>query len=194
MNRALVMSIVPLLLISIAPTASALGTDQLLQMVMTRDKTGVRGHPLFRVELRNTGDQPLILNLGTMEANGRKQHASAIHLLLKEPDGTVLRVEPIVAGVAQGRVDPLVVPLPAGATFTLRVDLADYGAPNRNLWTLNLTAGSYSIQAEYEGKKVSMKEANADLQGLTLMPYWIGTIQSSVLDFVIPVPVKARGK
>lgn len=91
---------------------------------------GVRASkPIFRIELQNSGDKALILNLGIMGANGRSQYADAIRLLLRDARGKAMTLELIGPAIAPGRTDPMVVPLPAGATFTLPIDLAGYWAP-----------------------------------------------------------------
>jgi len=86
------------------------------------------------------------------------------------------------AGVA-GRIDPMVVPLPANATFTLRADLDGYSAPADNVWTLNLKPGQYSLHAEYSGVGVPLRAANGDMKGLSLVPYWTGAVVSDTVTF-----------
>ena len=79
-----------------------------------------------------------------------------------------------------GRMDPMVVPLPAGATFTVAIDLEDYVAPKEKIWNLDLTPGRYTLSAEY---------ANLDMQGISLMPYWTGTVNSKTLPFTLTRPM-----
>jgi hypothetical protein len=42
---------------------------------------------VFQVELRNDSDRDMVLNVGMMLANGRKQYPDAISLLLTAPTG-----------------------------------------------------------------------------------------------------------
>ena len=49
-----------------------------LQLKLFRETT--EGY--FRAELRNAGDEALVLNIGMMLANGRKQYADRIHFIV----------------------------------------------------------------------------------------------------------------
>jgi hypothetical protein len=140
---------------------------------------------LFRVELHNTGDQDLILNLGMMLGNGKKQYADRIRLLLTDPHGKLLHLEVTGPALIAGRVDPMVVPLPVGATFVLPIDLKDYSAPKEKIWALDLTPGEYTLRAEYTGIGVRQREANLDMQGISLMSYWTGAVDSNTLPFTL---------
>jgi hypothetical protein len=73
---------------------------------------------LIRVELRNPGNQDLVLNLGIELANGANQYPDAVSYTLTTPDGRVLHLESMEPGSIAGRVDPFIVPLPAGAMFS----------------------------------------------------------------------------
>jgi hypothetical protein len=133
----------------------------------------------FKVELRNVGDNDLILNLGTMLANGRRQYPDSITLLLTYPSG---KEQPLVllgpVGVA-GRIDPLVVPLPRGDSFVIPVDLSQFAPFGQG--PPELAPGSYALQAEFQGK--AGIDQNLDMQGMALMHYWTGTIVSNRLRF-----------
>ena len=143
--------------------------------------------PLFRVELENNGDRPLILNLGAMY--GGQQYLNAIHLLLAEADGKILHLQLLEGGLIPGRIDPLIVPLPAGATFTFRVDLTKYISLKEKVWKLELGPGQYKLSAEYVGATVSQSQADLDMKGIALMPYWTGTVDSNVLPFTLTQPL-----
>ena len=145
------------------------------------------GRPLFRVKLENSGDRPLILNLGAMY--GGQQYLNAIHLLLAEADGKILYLQLLEGGLIPGRIDPLIVPLPAGATFTFRVDLTKYISLKEKVWKLELGPGQYKLSAEYVGATVSQSQANLDMKGIALMPYWTGTVDSNVLPFTLTQPL-----
>ncbi len=148
--------------------------------------------PVFRAELHNAGDEDLILNLGMMLANGKKQYADRIHLLLTDPHGKLLHLDVTGPGFIAGRVDPMVVPLPVGATFVLSIDLKDYSAPKEKIWALDLTPGQYTLSAEYTGVGVPQRAANLDMQGISLMPYWTGTVDSNALPFTLTREIGRR--
>jgi hypothetical protein len=140
---------------------------------------------LFRVEMRNLGNQDLVLNLGIELANGAKQYPDAVKCTLTTPDGRVLHLESMEPGIIAGRVDPLIVPLPAGALFSFLVDLNEYAAPKEKIWQLAFPRGRYTLQAEYTGRAVPQSQANVDVRGIALMHYWVGTATSAPLVFTI---------
>ena len=111
---------------------------------------------LFRVEMRNSSAQDLVLNLG-FELNEKKQYINAVEYTLTTPDGRVLHLHPMEPAIITGRVDPLIVPLPAGASYSFLVDLDEYGAP--------YAPGNYTLQASYTGRAVSL--GNLDPSAVT---------------------------
>jgi hypothetical protein len=141
--------------------------------------------PKFRVELRNVGESDLILNLGIMLANGKKQYPNAIVLTLTDAQGKSRRLDLREPWFVAGRLDPLVLPLPTGAAFSILVDLDKYWAAASKEFDYKLKPGGYSIQAQLTGKGVSQQEANLDVKGIALMPYWKGTASSNQLPFDI---------
>jgi hypothetical protein len=128
----LLLSAIPfssIVLLSMASTARAPEDAALqgLQLSIARDPARplIGQPPKFRVELRNGGKDDLILNLGIMLANGRKQYPRAIALILTDPEGKSRVFDLREAGVVASRLDPMIMPLP-GATFTLPIDLGNY--------------------------------------------------------------------
>ena len=139
----------------------------------------------FRAELRNTGVQAVVLNLGTMLGNGREQYADRIHLLLTGPHGGQFHLAMRSPAIINGRVDTMVVPLPPGATFTLPIDLRNYNESQDKVWELSLAPGQYTLTAEYTGAGVAQAGANLDLKGIRLMPFRGGNISSAELHFAL---------
>jgi hypothetical protein len=141
---------------------------------------------LFRVELHNPGSHDLVLNLGTTLANGTKQRPNAIEFTLTTSDGRNLHLVPIDdLSMIGGRVDPLIVPLPSKATFSFLINLEKYLSPQEKDWKLHLSPGRYTLQAEYIGRAVLMTEANLDVKGIALMPYWVGKVSSNPVVFTL---------
>ena len=130
---------------------------------------------LFRVEVRNYSVRDLVLNLG-FELNGRKQYINAVEYTLTTPDGRVLHLLPMEPAIIMGRVDPLIVPLPAGASYSFLVDLEEYGAP--------VESGSYILQASYTGRAESL--GNIDSRGMVSRHCWIGTVTAAPVEFTLP--------
>jgi hypothetical protein len=145
------------------------------------------GLPGFRITLLNPGRKDLVLNIGMLLANGNKQYASAIELLLTDPRGKTWKFPAGDPGSIAGRIDPFVLPLPAGASFTLPLNLDDDWAFRAVTADAKLT-GPCTIKARYSGKGVSMSQAYLDSKGVSLMPYWMGTVESN------EVPFEALGK
>src|SRR5882724_4738138 len=135
------------------------------------------------LELRNTAPKDAILNLGIMLANGARQYPSAISLTLTDARGKVhqgVLAEPVIVA---GRLDPFIVPLPHGASLILPLDLTKYA-----LYTSGQIeelrpdpTKPYTVRAQFTGKGVSQAEANLDVKGLALMPYWMGTALSNTV-------------
>lgn len=135
------------------------------------------------LEVRNAGAKDAVLNLGIMLANGARQYPSAITLTLSDARGKVH--EAVLAGPAiiAGRLDPLIVPLPHGASLRLPLDLTKYllYAPGQLEDLAPDPTKPYKVQAKFTGKGVSQAEANLDVKGLALMPYWTGIVVSNTV-------------
>jgi len=161
------------------------GTNRGLEMDVHLDPTNVSQSkvPKFRVELRNAGEDDLILNLGIMLANGSKQYPKDIILIITDSEGKSRRFDLREPGLIAGRLDPLIVPLPVGSTFSIPVDLDKYWPAASNEFEYKLKPGTYSLEAKFSGRAVTQQEANLDVKGIALMPYWIGTITSNRLRF-----------
>lgn len=148
----------------------------------------------FRVELHNSGSHDLILDLGTTLANGAKQYPNAVEYALTTPDGRILHLVPVDdLAMIGGRVDPLIVPLPSGATFSFLINLERYLAPKEKDWKLHLSPGRYMLQAEYTGRAVPVTEANLDVKGIALMPYWVGRVVSAPIVFTLTSEFEGSG-
>jgi hypothetical protein len=135
--------------------------------------------------MRNDSNQDLVLNLGIELANGAKQYPDAVKYTLTTPDGRVLHLESLELGIIAGRVDPLIVPLPAGGMFSFLVDLNEYAASKEKIWHLTFPRGRYTLQAEYTGRAVPQSQTNLDVRGIALMHFWVGTATAAPLMFTI---------
>jgi hypothetical protein len=140
---------------------------------------------LFRAEMRNPSTEDLMLNLGFQLANGREQYMTAVEFTLTAADGRVLHLDPPGPCTIAGRVDPLIVPLPAGAAFSFQVDLEEYDVPEEKIGKLHLVPGSYTVQANYTGKSATHR--NLDRGGIVATRYWIGTVTAPSVVFTVPL-------
>ena len=142
--------------------------------------------PEFALELRNVSETDLILNLGVMLANGKRQYLTAVTFRLTEMPGKSRKLSLREPMLISGRVDPLIVPLPAGASFSIPINLDQYWAAESQEFDYRPHPGSYSLEAEFTGKGVSQQEANLDVKGIALMPFWEGIVKSNQLRFDVP--------
>lgn len=145
-----------------------------------------RGVPRFTIELRNTGSDDLVLKLGAMLANGRRQQPLAVTLIIADAQGKSQLLELRAGGIVGGRVDPMVVPLLAGASYIFSADLADYWVSGSADPEFHLAPGDYAVEARFTGRAVKSEEANLDMKAVALMPYWQGTVTSEPVRMKIP--------
>jgi hypothetical protein len=108
----------------------------------------------------------------------------ALFLVITDAAGKSRRFDLIEPGHIFGRLDPLVVPLSVGATFSVPVNLRKYWAAKSLEFDYKLKAGTYFIEAQFTGTDAS--DRNSDMEGVGLMPYWKGTVISNRLQFEVP--------
>ena len=157
---------------------------ELLEVSLTQVK-GESSQPSFKVHLHNMSDHALVLNAGIMLGNGKVQYATSIKLVLTDEHGRVLNLSLIGPALIAGRVDPLILPLPPGSTFSLPVKLEQYNDPKNNIWKLDLPTGTYALRATFKSEAVPQQQTNLDMRGFVLMPYWTGEVKSPEFQFSI---------
>lgn len=146
-----------------------------LALSIRADSPESSGALKLRVTLENTDGKDMYLNLGTMLGNGRIQRPEAIRLLLV--DGTGDRRElhyadPDVPGVA-GRMDDYAVPLRAGSTYSIVLEIRDFWCPATKEHAIVLPPGAYKIHAQFTGA-VAQHDG-----GIPSLPFWTGTLESA---------------
>jgi hypothetical protein len=162
------------------PNRESQGSNSLLLQLTQRS------NPFTLVAtLVNAGPQALVLNVGMMLGNGRGQFPNEIHFWLTTPKRKRLTLMPRRGGIIGGRIDPMIIPLPSGATYSIKLDLADYWAPEDRTWRWALHPGSYTLTGRYIGRGVPVGTTNLDMRGIALMSYWTGTIDSNILKFTV---------
>jgi hypothetical protein len=138
---------------------------------------------VFEVAIQNVGDTDVVVNLGGMLGNGKVMVPDAIVFTLADAAGKTREVrfsDRRHAGVS-GRVDDFAVPLRSGSTYALRLSLDQYWSPATQESVLRLADGRYRIAARFEGQ--GAKAVNLDMQGIALMNFWKGTLQSNSVEF-----------
>ena len=138
----------------------------------------------FHTEFKNAGEADLILNLGLMLANGKKQYPSALILVLTDSAGNERKLQLMGPPGIAGRMDDLVVPLPAKAAFILETSLGDYCCAESKEWRIAPAAGEYTIVARYEGKAPQYIN-NTGMEGVRLMPVLTGDVTSEPAAFSV---------
>ena len=152
--------------------ASSTGIEGLQLTVRLDQSQGTDpSHPKFQVQLRNDGENNLILNIGTFAGDGQEQYASAISLILLTSGGKpqfLSFLRPLQD--TGGRLQPLLLPLPSGASFSIPVDLANYRAAGSNNRFYGLKAGTYLIAARFIGSNAVAPPGNFPLAPSRLLP------------------------
>jgi len=136
------------------------------------------------IAIQNVSLSKTTINLGI--ASGRNQYPFGIHLLLKSPNGKVQSLDyrgP--AGIA-GRVDPFLVSLPAGSTYTLSCNINQFTP---------LLSGRYKLSVQFEGNDGTttfQQDRNMAINArpfaphldmlVALTPHWIGVIRSGEIS------------
>jgi hypothetical protein len=118
-----------------------------------------------------------------MLVNGKKQYPIGLHLFLTDSGGITHKFHYFLPGVA-GRVDPFVVPLPAGSIYQLRCPLNRFMQEDPPIGLIR--PGQYKLSVSFEGRPVTKREANLDMIGLSLTQYWTGTISSGEISISVP--------
>jgi hypothetical protein len=134
--------------------------------------------------MKNVGRSELALNLGTSLGNGKTLYRDKVVLILGDEDKSrtlIVRQTGIVAG----RVDPLVVRLAPGATYSFPVNLDDYWVSPSDNFSTRLRPGYYAIEARFTGVPTSQPVPASVINGRSLPPYWTGTLKSKKLRFVV---------
>ena len=142
-----------------------------------------QGNPVFHITLENIAEDDVMVNLGKMLANGRIHLPDAIRLTLTDPQGQSRELhfsDRKYPGVA-GRIDDYVVPLRAGSTYTIPLDLDGFWCPQTKGFRLRLKPGEYRVRAQLTGKGVHY--VNGDTEGMKRMNYWTGKVQSDEVTF-----------
>ena len=147
-------------------------------------KNGVRlgiapGTPgRIAVALENVGKDDVMINVGMMLANGKRQLPTGIRLTAIDAENKSHDLTFNLPGVA-GRVDQFLVPLPAGSRYTLSIALSEYALDRFE----RPEPGLYKLKAELVGGPID--RPNADMAGLTTFPLWTGPATSGETPFVV---------
>jgi hypothetical protein len=157
-------------------TRPAGAADDGLQMSLSILPSGSRTGPALEVAFQNVGEQDFCLNLGVMLANGKVQLPTEIHLTLADGSGKSRELDFALPGVA-GRLDDYEVPLRAGSSYTLKLQLDQFISPATGEFEPARVPGRHEISAWFQGKGTD----GYLMPDVKLMNFWKGRVQSNVI-------------
>jgi hypothetical protein len=133
----------------------------------------------FSIVIENVSSRDLNVRLGYSLNNGRSHQPDSLELIARAGAEAPRRLIYFngMGGIG-GRVDPFVVPLPAGASYTLRCPFRNFVDP-KSLRPIDVKARDYRIAAYLMGKSVTRNDVNLDTLGQTMIRCWQGTIHSN---------------
>lgn len=107
--------------------------------------------PKFRVEMRNVGQEDILLNLGVVTRNG-EQYPTAVSLTLADSQNLFQLIElKRSVPASDGGNETLYLPLSVGAAFSFPIDLENYWAVNSKMFDSKLKPGTYWLAAHLNG-------------------------------------------
>jgi hypothetical protein len=135
----------------------------------------------LQITLRNTGSRDVMLNLGSMLANGKVQLPDQIAMMFTDGSGRtrLFTFADKKHSSVGGRVDDYIVPLRVNSMYTLTVMLDQFWCQETNEFQIPLTGGSNRLTAEYQG--TGALHLNLDTPGIKLMKFWLGKVESNTL-------------
>ena len=145
---------------------------QISLSVLTQDNLA---NPVFEVTFRNSGMEDRIVKLGSMFENGKWLEPENLHLTLVGADGKNQDFEFAgrrFSGV-QGRIDDYIVPLRAGACYSLKLRGDEFWLPATVQIGLTLTSSRNELQAWFLSDGIGTRP------DARLMNLWKGKLRSN---------------
>lgn len=152
-----------------------------LRLSLSLSETSNPADPELDIALENVATNDMALDLGIMLANGKYQLPNNIGLNITDSTGKVLKLNFFDRrfGAISGRIDDYAIPLRAGSTYILKMQLDQFYSGAAGIWGMKLDAGSYDISAEFTG--TDAKAVNSDDADLRLMNFWTGKLSSNTV-------------
>ena len=143
-----------------------------LSMVLSNLK--VLPHQQFEgdIVIQNLGPNDTMINLGITVANGARSYPTGVSLVARSANGKIQKLGSSEPETISGRYDPMVVPLPLKAVYSVHAKWSTFPA---------LSPGSYEFNVEFEG--TSVRAHQGDMQGMNLIKSWIGKVESNKIKF-----------
>jgi hypothetical protein len=133
----------------------------------------------LRLTIENGGQAPVPVVLGGILGYHKKYLPGSIRLVVRRngsPERLLDYVDPTTPGVA-GRVDPWLVPLPAGASYTIVLPARHFVSPGAHVPERFASPARVQVSLRTSGI-----EPNVDTEGLQFVKPWIGTLTSEWID------------
>jgi hypothetical protein len=132
-----------------------------------------------RFTIQNVSATPTAVVIGTILANDKKYLPVGLELTVRRagiPDVTLTYVDPMVVG---GRLDPWLIALPPDASYSVAVPARKFRL------TPHLTQEPFSAPADLQLHLTTREvgRANNDMQGISLIHVWVGTVTSDWVRF-----------
>jgi hypothetical protein len=133
----------------------------------------------------NAGKQDLLLALGP---SGYKM-PDAIDLILDDANGRIQRLNLMrPSGVASG-IGWFRIPVNAGGSYSISQNLSQYLNPGDHAPGAKLSAGTYSVQAEFTGTDEPPFAINRDNAVIRTVHCWVGKVTSNPIQIVLSAPL-----
>jgi len=133
----------------------------------------------FNVVIQNVDEKDLNVLLGFSLNNMRAHYPQSLTMIVRRPGEKVRElVYTNHQGGIGGRVDPFLVPLPAGASYKLRCAFKDFVDPH-SLEPVDLTSKDVHITLELIGRAINGNDVNLDTKYLAVTPCWEGKVRSN---------------
>jgi hypothetical protein len=143
----------------------------------------------LRVTFRNMRDEEINLYLGMVGGRGvrpcKLDPAPAapcnlnFNLEVTDSAGTMRRLSFSGIYFVAGRLDPCIVRLDAGSTYSLEVYSDQFWSPDAKEWGLKLSPGTYHLALVFEGR--GPEHVNLDQPYIKQMSFWQGKLRSNSL-------------
>ena len=129
----------------------------------------------FRLTVHNVSTAPTAAVIGTILGNDKKYLLGSVGFTLTRPGAADVNFDyfdPTVA-VVGGRVDPWLVPLPVGASYSVVISIPK---GFRDLFSTPV-----GVRVRLTTQQIG--NTNLDVQGLRFIHVWVGTLTSDQISF-----------
>ena len=133
----------------------------------------------FRFTVQNVSAAPTAAVIGTILGNDQKYLPDHLEMTVRRAGVSDTNLKYSVGGVVGGRLDPWLVALPAGASYSVAVPARYFRLGTR------LAQEPFVVPAELQLRLTTREvgKPQNDLQGLSFIHVWVGTLTSDWIQF-----------